>query len=96
MAMPGIDRWKTTLTALATVAGALWFSVTWADDKLRKIEKVPQLERAVDELTESVDRLTEVQTRLVRQQQMADERQAAQNAAILNRLDKLLENGGRS
>lgn len=79
-----MNHWKGLLVTLAGAIGAVWLGITWADDKLRKIEKVPALEVAVVELQ-----------RARKEAEIRNEERQAQlrldNAAILTKLDQLLE-----
>jgi hypothetical protein len=36
-----VMRWKPIVAALVMLCVAIWGAVTWADDKLRKVEQVP-------------------------------------------------------
>lgn len=78
------EHWKPIAGSVVTVVAAVWITITWADDKLRKIERVPALEQAVWELKAANLKAEERNAVLEREI-------TATNKAILAKLDRLLE-----
>lgn len=84
---PILDHWRLSLSACLTLAASIWYGVTWADDKLKKIERIPAIEAAVIELKTS--------TQLMRQRDdlLAGEL-LRQNQTVVAKLDELLHQRG--
>lgn len=54
-----LQRWKTTATALAALAGMVWYGVTFADEVIRNAKTVPELQQITAENAEQIRRLVE-------------------------------------
>jgi hypothetical protein len=88
------ERWKITLTVALSILGTVWIAVTWADDKIKKVERVPVIEEAVLQLKLNEELARERVERIERRQDAMDEKQDRANALILEKLDKLVERRG--
>lgn len=88
------ERWKVITTVCISVIGSIWLVVTWADDKIRKVERVPAIEEAVLQLKTNEELATERIKRLEERVDRSEEKQDRANALILDRLDRLIEKGG--
>ena len=85
------ERWKLLATVGLSIIGSIWLAVTWADDKIRKVEKVPVIEEAVLQLKLNEELTRDRLERMEKRQDAMDEKQDRANALILQRLDKLVE-----
>lgn len=45
-----LENWKSVAATLAVIATAIYGGVAWTEDKLRKIEKLTEVEQKVDAL----------------------------------------------
>lgn len=88
------ERWKLLATVGISIIGSIWLAVTWADDKIRKVEKVPVIEEAVLQLKINEELTRDRVERMEQRQDAMDEKQDRANALILERLDKLVEKRG--
>lgn len=88
------ERWKLLATVGISIVGSIWLAVTWADDKIRKVEKVPVIEEAVLQLKINEELTRDRVERMEQRQDAMDEKQDRANALILERLDKLVEKRG--
>jgi hypothetical protein len=79
-----LAHWKGIVATLGAAAGIIWLSVTWADDKLRKIDRVPAIEEAVLQL-----KLAHEEAHRRDDERM--EQQQRDTQAIITRLDALLQ-----
>lgn len=85
------QRWKVPVSALLGAVGATWFAITWADDKIRKVEQVPVIAEAVLQLKknqESIDR--RLQAMEARQAGVEKKLDTTQKE-IIDKLDLLVE-----
>lgn len=85
------ERWRLLATVAAGLLASVWFAVTWADDKLRKVERVPAIEEAVLQFRVNEELIGQRIERIEKRQDLIDQKQDAANTMILQRLDKLLE-----
>lgn len=86
-----IDRWKVIVGAAIAFMGMVWLVVTRADDLIRKADRVPAIEEAVLQLKVNEELAQARMQRMEQRQALIEEQSNRNSAAILYRLDQLLE-----
>lgn len=87
------EKYKVIASALMGALVSVWIAVTWADDKLRKVEQVPKLEEAVLQLKTNQESLERRLSRIEHQQKALDDKLETTQGQILEKLDVLVERG---
>lgn len=85
------ERWKLFATVGVGVLASLWYVVTFADDKIRKADQVPALAEAVLQLKANQELDRARMQRMEERQDLAEQKQDAANALILQGINKILE-----
>lgn len=85
------ERWKVLGSTLLGAAVSLWLAVTWADDKIRKVERIPAIEEAVLQMKLAQEVNDRRMQRLEERQAKVEHKLDTTQGEILEKLDVLVE-----
>lgn len=85
------ETWKVPVSALLGALAATWFAVTWADDKIRKVEQVPAVVEAVLQMKMNQELVDVRLSRIEDQQARMDKRLNLMNDRVSDQLDVIID-----
>lgn len=86
-----MEHWKLLATVALAILFGVWKTVTYADDKIRKVEQIPAIAEAVLQLKANQELDRARMQRMEERQDLAEQKQDAANALILQGINKILE-----
>lgn len=86
-----INTWKAPMSAFAGAIISVWITITWADDKLRKVEQVPAVVEAVLQMKINHDLVDVRLSRIEDRQARMEKRLGLINDRVSDQLDVIID-----